>query len=321
MKHLIKSALLSIALPFFAADLAAAQTPYNRGITNVEVSPSPLHGPGFFDLSVGLIFSATDSAPFDANRQLDLSTSIEVFVDGVFWSTTPLLVRMANGDNDYPTCDTWQPCDGDCGDTVVGPDSYSNNCVPPYINGGTGPCMCTSFAAAGAPNVYVDPNGTGNITVQLVSAAQELAEFYTDDDSLTFPFIGVNYCVSNTNSTGDPALISAMGSRSVQTNNLRLEASPLPTNQFGIFYYGPTQMQAPFGDGYRCVSGQTFRLPVTSAGSAGVLSTQLDLANPSEPGAQITPGSTHFFQAWYRDPNGGPVGFNLSDGYMITFIP
>ncbi len=63
------------------------------------------------------------------------------------------------------------------------------------------------------------------------------------------------------------------------------------------------------------------RLPVTTTGAEGVLTTTVDLANPPEPSGLIMAGSTYFFQAWYRDPTGGLVGFNLSDGYMIAFVP
>ncbi len=35
----------------------------------------------------------------------------------------------------------------------------------------------------------------------------------------------------------------------------------------------------------------------------------------------ITPGSTWYFQFWYRDPLGGGPAFNLSDGMMATFCP
>ena len=34
---------------------------------------------------------------------------------------------------------------------------------------------------------------------------------------------------------------------------------------------------------------------------------------------EITPGSTWNFQFWFRDPSGGPAGFNFSDGLEVTF--
>ena len=35
----------------------------------------------------------------------------------------------------------------------------------------------------------------------------------------------------------------------------------------------------------------------------------------------ILPGDTKFFQLWYRDTAGGPIGFNLSDGLSVRFCP
>jgi hypothetical protein len=38
----------------------------------------------------------------------------------------------------------------------------------------------------------------------------------------------------------------------------------------------------------------------------------------------ITPGSTWFFQFWFRDPTstgGGPTGVNLSTALEVTFCP
>ena len=36
-------------------------------------------------------------------------------------------------------------------------------------------------------------------------------------------------------------------------------------------------------------------------------------------GSQILGGSTHYFQAWYRDLAAGGMGFNLSDAIRVTF--
>ena len=41
---------------------------------------------------------------------------------------------------------------------------------------------------------------------------------------------------------------------------------------------------------------------------------------PSTP-RTFSPGSNWNFQFWYRDPNGGPVGYNLTDALSITFCP
>ena len=47
----------------------------------------------------------------------------------------------------------------------------------------------------------------------------------------------------------------------------------------------------------------------------------MNTAGGAAGGGQIQAGATWNFQAWYRDPAGGPSGFNLSDGLGITFCP
>ncbi|MAE27831.1 MAG: hypothetical protein CMJ87_02440 [Planctomycetes bacterium] len=157
------------------------------------------------------------------------------------------------------------------------------------------------------------PVSTGNVTGYYV-------EF--DGGGDTF---GTNYCIGAPNSTGAGASMSANGTANVADNNLTLRAESLPSNQMGIFFYGPAQILAPFGNGYLCVGAGgvgIFRLyPPLSTNGAGLLSRPVDYTNPPQPAAQITAGSTWNFQAWYRDPAAGGAGFNLSDGFEIVFSP
>ena len=130
--------------------------------------------------------------------------------------------------------------------------------------------------------------------------------------------LGTNYCVAAANSIGPGgATIFASGSLSVAAQSLSLSAGPVP-NQPGLFYYGPNQVQLSFGNGFRCIAGTTFRLPVISA-SGGVLSYALDFN--SAPASGIGSGQTWNFQAWYRDPLGSGAAFNLTDGLELSFLP
>ena len=131
---------------------------------------------------------------------------------------------------------------------------------------------------------------------------------------------GTNHCVALPNSTGYPALMSGVGTRSIAANNLTLIAGPVPTYQFAIFYYGVNPIQIPFGNGYRCVGGAIYRLPVVNSGGSGVLSFALDHTNLPF-GGGIAAGTGRYFQAWYRDPAAGGAMFNLSDSYLVNFIP
>ena len=99
--------------------------------------------------------------------------------------------------------------------------------------------------------------------------------------------------------------------------------------EFGLFYYGPRQIQIPFGDGFRCVgagSSGLFRLnpPQRTSDALGYLCRQVDFNQPPASGGpgRIVAGSTWNFQFWYRDPLGpGSTGFNFSDGLSVQFCP
>ncbi|MAF67715.1 MAG: hypothetical protein CMJ84_18930 [Planctomycetes bacterium] len=135
------------------------------------------------------------------------------------------------------------------------------------------------------------------------------------------------FCVTTPNSAGPPgALIGSVGLPSISVNAFTLSASSAPPGQPGIFYYGPGQIQVPFGDGVRCVGGgPTFRLPPIVIAGNGRASYHLDFTQPPSnagPG-EIAPMDTWNFQFWYRDPANpnGLFGFNLSNGLEVTFCP
>lgn len=130
-----------------------------------------------------------------------------------------------------------------------------------------------------------------------------------------------NFCGTSPNSASSGALISSDGMPSVGANDFRLVAGGVPAGQFGLFFYGATATQAPFGDGTRCIAGPLYRLPVSQAGVEGRIVSELDFTSPpvsSGPGA-ILPGSTWLFQLWYRDPAAGGAGYSVSNGLEVTF--
>ena len=124
--------------------------------------------------------------------------------------------------------------------------------------------------------------------------------------------LGSNYCTSTATSGTTGALIRAGGSPSLSANDLWLFAQHLPMYEVSQFFYGASQQQAPFGNGYLCVGGELTRI-----GTAGTATQQaVDLA-----AAGITSTGTLYFQCWFRDPAAGGAAFNTSDGLSITFIP
>lgn len=131
------------------------------------------------------------------------------------------------------------------------------------------------------------------------------------------------YCVTSPNSAGAGSNISTAGSNSVAADNFILLAGQCPPNQNGIFFYGPNQIQFPFGDGFRCVGAggaAVFRLPITNTGPAGLAVHQLDYDNLPT-GGELGPFDVTNFQFWYRDPGFGNFGFNLSNAVHVQFCP
>lgn len=124
-----------------------------------------------------------------------------------------------------------------------------------------------------------------------------------------------SYCSAVPNSTGGSAAMSATGSANLADNNLTLTAEPVP-NQFFLFFYGSNQQEAPFGNGFLCVSGGIARINPPGLATGSLAMRAVDL-----PSIGITsPGSLNF-QCWYRDPTAGGSLFNLSNGLSIPFAP
>ena len=128
------------------------------------------------------------------------------------------------------------------------------------------------------------------------------------------PCAPMTYCETTPNSSGAGATIGYSGSTSMSANDLTLIASELGPNKAGLFFYSSEPAAKPFGNGTLCVGGQKTRLPVQTSDASGVLSFDVDLNQMPSHGGVITLGSTWYFQCWYRDPQGGGNGTNLSDG-------
>ena len=127
-----------------------------------------------------------------------------------------------------------------------------------------------------------------------------------------------SYCSTAPNSVGGGALMDSSGSYSVSLNDTSLIATDLPPNQFGLFFYGPNQIQISFGNGFRCIGGGVKRFRIQQANILGVATRAIDLTDLPDNG-EILSGETWQFQFWYRDPMGGGSQFNLSDGLFIEF--
>lgn len=173
-------------------------------------------------------------------------------------------------------------------------------------------------SAAGPGDVLVRKNGTENRHLSNAWPSD-----LQDDPVCSDP---QNYCIAAPNSTGAGMTISWLGSTSVSQQDFFFFASSGPPQVNGIFFYGPEQLQNPFGDGFLCVgagSQGTFRLPIVSTDVAGDVVMEADWSSPpigSGPG-RWNAGDVWNAQFWYRDPAAGGAGFNLTDGLEITLCP
>jgi glucose/arabinose dehydrogenase len=133
-----------------------------------------------------------------------------------------------------------------------------------------------------------------------------------------------NYCTGGLNSAATNASMGSLGSLSVADNNFSLVTVGAVPGVFGLYFYGSTVGNQPFGDGTLCISGGLFRLqPPLVIDSFGTAIRPVDFTTgpPSTGASQIVGPSTWYFQLWYRDVAAGQSGFNTSDGLAVDFCP
>ena len=139
--------------------------------------------------------------------------------------------------------------------------------------------------------------------------------------------IGTNYCTALPNSSGQVGLITARGSAVVADNDVELEASGLPLNQFGYFLASPAQdfVMFPGGSsGNLCLGGGSqlgrYADDVQNSGAVGFFTLQIDLTSVPIAAAPFSvamqAGDSWNFQAWYRDGSTS----NFTDGVEIGFL-
>lgn len=170
----------------------------------------------------------------------------------------------------------------------------------------------------------------------IVETVQDLVEAKVPEAApVGIPLLGqedsgghaTNYCQATPNSFGTTARIGCTGSLALDDGSFTLTVTGCPpvSTSFGMFTFGESQYNAPFGNGYLCVSPFNpgiFRMAVQSLGPAMLTCSML--SRPSEFDL-FEPGSSWNFQFWYRNPaaltGGAPSTFNLSDGLHVEFAP
>ena len=131
------------------------------------------------------------------------------------------------------------------------------------------------------------------------------------------------YCTSMPNSTGAVATLAHFGSLNLTQSSFGLASTGMPVNpsSFGVFTCGTIPTNVPFGNGTLCIS--PFAPGITKLGVRPLSTPTVSLGIADSPTAfsQCTPGSTWYFQFWFRDPAAGGSRFNLSDGLQVSFAP
>ncbi|MCC6406949.1 MAG: hypothetical protein IT453_07275 [Planctomycetes bacterium] len=217
---------------------------------------------------------------------------------------------------DVPTCEN-RDCGGCSSSTFVGlahalPDhDFAPGLIVYDARGPAGIVEFPSAANGWSVVIEFDDNAPGG------------AYWYDVELDFSSPS-GTNYCTSTLNSSGAAASIALTGSLSVAGTDTLLRATDCPAGRPGLFFYGAAPVQLPFADGFLCVSPFApglVRLPPTQVIALdGTAESTLDFAS-LPPNVAITPGSTWYFQFWFRDPAAGGTGSNLSNGVHATFLP
>ena len=127
-----------------------------------------------------------------------------------------------------------------------------------------------------------------------------------------------SYCPSLPNTSGNSATLSGTGLPSVVLNELTLQVQGAGVQKFGLFFNGVAPQSIFAGEGVLCVSGPKRIYPLLVTDATGATSLSLDLTGAPFEGS-VQAGDTRYFQFWFRDPLGGPAGFNFSDGLEVEF--
>ena len=133
------------------------------------------------------------------------------------------------------------------------------------------------------------------------------------------PCSATTYCGTSPNSLGPGANLLLSGTPSLSRNACSLNVTLAAPSKPGLIFYGPDQVTVPLGDGVRCVGGTIQRLPVILTDPLGSASYSLDFTSPDFGLDQLQIGDVWNFQFWYREPDFGVAGFNLSDALEISF--
>lgn len=180
-------------------------------------------------------------------------------------------------------------------DTVTGqyiPNNITNSLSPLYANGHAGAA-------------FVDGQLTGLSSVGL---------------------IGAGYCDTELNSLGRVGQLRPTGSDLASAGSFELYGFDLPAYSFTLMLASTTPgfVTNPAGSvGNLCLGGAIGRYAAVQTNANGRFSLTIDttqIPNPFGSPIAATPGSTWYWQGWYRDTStGGAAVTNFTHGVRVTF--
>ncbi|MCP3919879.1 MAG: choice-of-anchor B family protein [bacterium] len=156
------------------------------------------------------------------------------------------------------------------------------------------------------------------------SIVEAAIDDFSIDELICDTGLGTPYCAVVLNSIGLEGRLTATGSAVAADNDVTLEATQLPPNQFGYFLAAETQgfIATPGGSvGNFCLGQPTarFNQQILDSGPTGQFSSMIDLTNiPLSPPQAVVAGETWNFQGWYRDFLVFQTS-NFTNGYEIVF--
>lgn len=133
------------------------------------------------------------------------------------------------------------------------------------------------------------------------------------------------------NSTGSGGELEGAAVASVHDDDLVLMFSGLPRSATLIPLMAGGTSSVPFGDGRLCLGAAGLKIfrfaPITSGKDGTAVLTEpaaysrIHFYVGDDPLGQILPGSTWYFQGWYRDPKGPcGTGYNTTNGIVVDFV-
>lgn len=273
-------------------------------------------------------YTSSNSGRFFNIRTVDNSGNW----DGDFVFDGPYLIDVAN-----PTDVSYASSNfPEGGDSCNGTITVNWNASTDAHSGVEGYGLYWSTGATGMPSQIVDTTGLtdsispGPGTWYLHVITKDNAGNWSDSEVNFGPFTltadcGTVYCgPALPNSTGFPTVLSATGSDIAIDNNLTLNATGMPLNNFGYFLGATAQGPAfipPGSQGQFCLGGALGRFnaggQIRYTGATGAFSLDVPLTNiPVNPVQAVMAGQTWSFQCWHRDQN----PFNTSNFSNVVTV-